>query len=294
MRSVARVGLPAVRRRLLQRRCPHQHVGVQRHGFFGGGAKLVDDRRPARQDHCAGARGRDRRGGCRPRPEEPAGRGEPRPGHRPGRRLRPRRGRRDRPGGARAWAQGPHGRRPLRQCAGAAGMHAGTGHLEGRRGHPLVRRHQERRPARRRDRRVRTRRPRTQIGFHLRRAGHIWSKMRFASAQILAYVEDGLWLRLAGRSNDAAARIAARIRPLAGVRLEARPSRPTSCSSRWPRRRSPRCSTTTSCSSAARRGWDASSAAGTPATPRSMRWSRRSLATRPRRPDVPRTERRIT
>lgn len=60
-----------------------------------------------------------------------------------------------------------------------------------------------------------------QIGFHLRRAGHTWSKMRFASAQIMAYVEDGLWLRLAGRSNDAAARIAARIRPLAGVQLKA-------------------------------------------------------------------------
>lgn len=61
----------------------------------------------------------------------------------------------------------------------------------------------------------------TEIGFHLRRAGAVWSKMRFASAQILAYVEDGLWLRLAGQANQAAARIAARIAPLAGVGFSA-------------------------------------------------------------------------
>ncbi|MDB5871917.1 MAG: L-threonine aldolase [Ramlibacter sp.] len=59
------------------------------------------------------------------------------------------------------------------------------------------------------------------LRFHLRRAGAVWSKMRFASAQILAYVEDGLWLRLAGQANDSAARIATRIRPLAGVSLSA-------------------------------------------------------------------------
>lgn len=61
----------------------------------------------------------------------------------------------------------------------------------------------------------------TQIQYHLRRAGMVWSKMRFASAQILAYVKDGLWLRLAAQSNDAAARIAEAIRPLAGVGLGA-------------------------------------------------------------------------
>ena len=61
----------------------------------------------------------------------------------------------------------------------------------------------------------------TEIGFHLRRAGAVWSKMRFASAQVLAYVEDGLWLRLAAQANHAAARIAARIQPLAGVRFSA-------------------------------------------------------------------------
>ena len=41
----------------------------------------------------------------------------------------------------------------------------------------------------------------------LRRAGQTWSKMRFASAQLIAYVEDGLWLRMAAAANAAAARI---------------------------------------------------------------------------------------
>ena len=43
--------------------------------------------------------------------------------------------------------------------------------------------------------------------------------MRFASAQLLAYVEDGLWLRLARASNAAASRIAAGIAGLPGLRL---------------------------------------------------------------------------
>lgn len=57
------------------------------------------------------------------------------------------------------------------------------------------------------------------IGFHLRRAGLVWSKMRFASAQIIAYVADDLWLRLARQANAAAASIAAQIQPLAGVTI---------------------------------------------------------------------------
>jgi len=57
------------------------------------------------------------------------------------------------------------------------------------------------------------------IGFHLRRAGMIWSKMRFASAQVLAYVQDDLWLRLARQSNDAALAIAKGIEHLDGVKL---------------------------------------------------------------------------
>jgi threonine aldolase len=60
-----------------------------------------------------------------------------------------------------------------------------------------------------------------QLAFHLRRAGQVWSKMRFASAQLIRYVEDGLWLDLARRSNGAASRIAAALEKEPGVRLVA-------------------------------------------------------------------------
>lgn len=57
------------------------------------------------------------------------------------------------------------------------------------------------------------------IGFHLRRAGMIWSKMRFASAQILAYVKEDLWLRLARQSNGAATVLANAIAKIDGAHL---------------------------------------------------------------------------
>jgi threonine aldolase len=57
------------------------------------------------------------------------------------------------------------------------------------------------------------------LAIQLRRAGQVWSKMRFASAQLMAYVENGLWLNLAASSNAVAARIAAGIDGLAGLRL---------------------------------------------------------------------------
>lgn len=57
------------------------------------------------------------------------------------------------------------------------------------------------------------------LAVQLRRAGQVWSKMRFASAQLIAYVEDGLWLRMARASNAIAARIAAGLSGLPGVRL---------------------------------------------------------------------------
>lgn len=41
-----------------------------------------------------------------------------------------------------------------------------------------------------------------------KRGGHLLSKMRYVSAQLLAYVEDGLWLRLAAHANAMAARFA--------------------------------------------------------------------------------------
>jgi threonine aldolase len=59
------------------------------------------------------------------------------------------------------------------------------------------------------------------LAVQLRRAGQVWSKMRFASAQLMAYIENGLWLRLAAASNRAAARIAAGIDGVAGLQLVA-------------------------------------------------------------------------
>jgi len=57
------------------------------------------------------------------------------------------------------------------------------------------------------------------LAVQLRRAGQVWSKMRFASAQLLAYVEDGLWLKMARASNGIAARIASGLRDIPAARL---------------------------------------------------------------------------
>ncbi len=45
--------------------------------------------------------------------------------------------------------------------------------------------------------------------YRLKRAGHVASKMRFQSAQLDAYLADGLWLRLAATANQAMSRLAA-------------------------------------------------------------------------------------
>lgn len=44
--------------------------------------------------------------------------------------------------------------------------------------------------------------------FRRKRAGHLLSKMRYVSAQLLAYLENDLWLKLATRANSLAQRIA--------------------------------------------------------------------------------------
>jgi len=59
------------------------------------------------------------------------------------------------------------------------------------------------------------------LAVQLRRAGQVWSKMRFASAQLIAYVENSLWLQMARASNKVAARIAAGLRDIPGARLVA-------------------------------------------------------------------------
>jgi threonine aldolase len=57
------------------------------------------------------------------------------------------------------------------------------------------------------------------LAVQLRRAGQVWSKMRFASAQLMAYIENGLWLNLAAQSNAAASRIAGAIEGIPGLKL---------------------------------------------------------------------------
>jgi threonine aldolase len=52
-----------------------------------------------------------------------------------------------------------------------------------------------------------------------KRAGHLWSKHRFLSAQLLAYFENGLWLNNAGHANAMATRLARGLADIAGVRL---------------------------------------------------------------------------
>ena len=49
-----------------------------------------------------------------------------------------------------------------------------------------------------------------ELVYRTSRAGHVTSKMRFQSAQLIAYLRDGTWLRLAATANHQMARLAAR------------------------------------------------------------------------------------
>jgi threonine aldolase len=55
--------------------------------------------------------------------------------------------------------------------------------------------------------------------YRRKRAGHLWSKQRFLSAQLLAYLQDGLWLKNAGHANAMAARLAAGLESLPEAQL---------------------------------------------------------------------------
>ncbi|MGQ0531992.1 MAG: threonine aldolase family protein [Caulobacteraceae bacterium] len=46
-----------------------------------------------------------------------------------------------------------------------------------------------------------------EIARRRKRSGHLFSKSRYAAAQLLAYLDDGLWLRLAGRANALARKL---------------------------------------------------------------------------------------
>ena len=55
--------------------------------------------------------------------------------------------------------------------------------------------------------------------YRRKKGGHLVSKMRFVSAQLEAYVEDGLWLKAAARANALAARLADGLGAIDGVRI---------------------------------------------------------------------------
>ena len=58
------------------------------------------------------------------------------------------------------------------------------------------------------------------LEFRRKRSGHLFSKMRFLSAQIEAMLDDGLWLRLAGHANAMALRLGSGLAQLPGFVLE--------------------------------------------------------------------------
>jgi threonine aldolase len=57
------------------------------------------------------------------------------------------------------------------------------------------------------------------FAYRRKRGGHLFSKMRFLSAQLEAYLADGLWLRNARHANAMAARLGAGLAAIPGARL---------------------------------------------------------------------------
>jgi threonine aldolase len=53
-----------------------------------------------------------------------------------------------------------------------------------------------------------------------KRSGHLLSKMRYVSAQLLAYIEDGRWLEMAGHANRQATKFAEAVEAHGEARLE--------------------------------------------------------------------------
>ena len=72
--------------------------------------------------------------------------------------------------------------------------------------------------------------------FELRRkrGGHLFSKHRYLSAQMEAYLAEDLWLSLAARANAAAARLSAGITAIAGAAL-VHPTQANAVFASWPR-----------------------------------------------------------
>ncbi|RNF33464.1 threonine aldolase family protein [Paracoccus methylarcula] len=58
-----------------------------------------------------------------------------------------------------------------------------------------------------------------EFDYRRKQSGHVFSKQRFLAAQMLALVENGLWLELAGHANGLAARLAEGITSIGGSLL---------------------------------------------------------------------------
>jgi threonine aldolase len=63
-----------------------------------------------------------------------------------------------------------------------------------------------------------------ELVYRTKRSGHVTSKMRFQSAQLVAYLNDGLWLSLAATANQRMAELVSELQSLAsyGVRIQER------------------------------------------------------------------------
>lgn len=70
--------------------------------------------------------------------------------------------------------------------------------------------------------------------FRRKRAGHLFSKHRYLSAQMLAYLTDDLWLRLAHQANAAARHLAEGLRRIPGTSL-VHPTEANAVFAAWPR-----------------------------------------------------------
>ena len=55
--------------------------------------------------------------------------------------------------------------------------------------------------------------------YRVRRAGQVWSKMRYSAVQLSAYIENGLWLRLAAQANMAAKLLSEGLSQVPGIRI---------------------------------------------------------------------------
>jgi len=57
------------------------------------------------------------------------------------------------------------------------------------------------------------------FGYRRKRGAHLFSKMRFVSAQLEAYLKDGLWLKHARHANAMAKRLSDQLKTIPGVEL---------------------------------------------------------------------------